>query len=270
MEKSIRIRKKEIEEIWPDTKLLHCDTVMVRCVPGHRTMPCADICSLLRWILPRYILSEILHFYHRLRIWCGISDCRIHRAWRSTLEWGKVTIVHLMTVHYGVVCVWLGWHPVFVQLGGRLGALTRPWEGVGSTWSMHVGEFKSLQKRGGLKVSRKPNIGQFLEPTMQGRDARFLWAGILETDPMLTRTIILSTKPWEPVLCFHWTKLLPILQEERDRVLRHVGQNWCSPLQWKQHRAGYSLWKVLPSDNSQHYWPRYVVERQPFVGPPYL
>ena len=62
-------------------------------------------------------------------------------------------------------------------------------------------------------------------------------------------------------ICFitYFLICLSCLQEEWDRVLRYVGQDRRSSLQWQQHRVGHRLWKVLPSDNNEHHWPRYVL-----------
>ena len=45
-------------------------------------------------------------------------------------------------------------------------------------------------------------------------------------------------------------------QEIWNWILCHVGQNWCPPLHWKQHWAGHSLRKVLPSLHTFDHRPR--------------
>lgn len=52
-------------------------------------------------------------------------------------------------------------------------------------------------------------------------------------------------------------------QQERDRILRHVGEDGCPPLQRQQHRVGHRLRQALPSLHPLHHRPRYE-ESPPF------
>lgn len=47
-------------------------------------------------------------------------------------------------------------------------------------------------------------------------------------------------------------------QEIWDWVLRYAGQDWCPPLQWKQHWARHSLWQILQGVHTGNHWPRWV------------
>lgn len=74
------------------------------------------------------------------------------------------------------------------------------------------------------------------------------------------------TLPWQIFL--NWSILFIVLllftcfiichQEIWDWVLRHAGQDWCPPLQWKQHWARHSLWKILQGVHTGNHWPRWV------------
>lgn len=47
-------------------------------------------------------------------------------------------------------------------------------------------------------------------------------------------------------------------QEIWDWVLCHAGQDWCPPLQWKQHWARHSLRQILQGVHIGNYWPWWV------------